>query len=112
MEVKVQVTLCNNVCYITNNHSTSFHNSFLLVNAAILWLFFTSHVFYKYNVTTILDTTVQTVVVIEVKQRLFHISNLYQNKILNSPNVEPSSPIMHFIEVIICWMMGGDIEVA
>lgn len=28
------------------------------------------------------------------------------------PSVVPSSPMMIFIEVIICWATGGDIEVA
>ena len=28
------------------------------------------------------------------------------------PIVVPSSPIMHFIEVMICWATGGDMEAA
>lgn len=40
------------------------------------------------------------------------IPHTHQSIEKSLPSVVPSSPMMTFIEVIICWATGGDIEVA
>lgn len=38
--------------------------------------------------------------------------SIEKEPLCHQPSVVPSSPMMIFMEVIICWAIGGDMEVA